>query len=232
VRPDGLDAAGHYTSARDLLHLARVAMREPLFRRLVRIKTTTIPGGRALRNWNDLLFTYPGMIGVKTGHTSAAGWNEVAAARRHGATVYAIILGSPSRSQRNADLVRLLNWGFDQYRTVRTIAAGRVYAHALEPFSDRKLALVAARPAFTTVRVGEPLVQRVVAPAMIDPPVRQGAELGEVRIYERGKIVARSPLVAAAAVGEPGFGQRAGWYAGRALHHTGDLLRSVAGFFT
>jgi D-alanyl-D-alanine carboxypeptidase (penicillin-binding protein 5/6) len=232
VRPDGLDAAGHYSSARDLLKLARVAMREPLFRTIVRIKTTTIPGGRFLRNWNDLLFSYRGTIGVKTGHTSAAGWNEIAAARRDGLTIYAIILGSPSRSRRNADLERLLDWGFDQYRTVQPIVSGRVYARALEPFSDHKLPLVAADAAFARVRVGESLVQRVVAPAMVELPVEKGERVGEVRVFSDGKLVARSPLVAAEAAASPSFGRRVGWYAGRALHHTRDLLGSVVGFFT
>ena len=128
VRPDGLDAAGHYSSARDLFKLARVAMHKPLFRQLVRVRTTTIAGGRVLRNWNDLLFEYPGTIGVKTGHTSAAGWSEVAAARRNGITLYAVLLGGQSRSGRNADLVEMLDWGFDQYRTVRAVDAGRTYA--------------------------------------------------------------------------------------------------------
>ena len=42
-------------------------MDEPLVRQLVRKRTAEIPPGRTLRNWNDLLWTYPGLIGVKTG---------------------------------------------------------------------------------------------------------------------------------------------------------------------
>jgi D-alanyl-D-alanine carboxypeptidase len=232
ARPDGLDAPEHYSSARDLFKLARIAMHKPLFRKLVRIRTTTIAGGRSLRNWNDLLFTYPGMIGVKTGHTGAAGWNEIAAARRNGMTIYAIILGSPSRGQRNEDLAHLLDWGFDQYRTVQTITAGRTYARALVPFSDARVRLVATVPAFALVRVGQPIVQRIVAPAMVRLPVHQGERLGEVRVYAKGKLVGRSPLVAAETVERASFGRRAGWYAGRALHHAGDLFRSFAGLFT
>ena len=84
ARPDGLDAAGHYSSARDVFKLARVAMHKPLFRQLVRDPDDDDRRAGDLRNWNDLLFSYPGMIGVKTGHTSDAGWSEVAAARRKG----------------------------------------------------------------------------------------------------------------------------------------------------
>ena len=104
VRPDGLDVPGHYSSARDVLKLARVAMKKPLVRRLVAMQSATIAGGRSLFSWNDLLGRYPGLIGVKTGHTDAAGWCEVAAARRDGVTIYTVVLGSPTRAQRNADL--------------------------------------------------------------------------------------------------------------------------------
>jgi serine-type D-Ala-D-Ala carboxypeptidase (penicillin-binding protein 5/6) len=232
VRPDGLDAAGHYSSARDLFKLARVAMHKPLFRRLVRIQTTTIPGGRSLRNWNDLLFTYPGMIGVKTGHTSAAGWSEVAAARRDGVTIYAVLLGSSSREGRNADLARLLDWGFDQYRSVTAIRGGAVYAEALVPFTDGRLRLVAAEPAYALVRVDRDLVERVVAPAMVDLPVEQGQKLGEVQVLDQGKVIATQPLLAAESIEEPGFGRRLGWYAGRAVDHAGDLFSGFVGLFT
>src|SRR5687768_15688422 len=69
VRPDGLDVFGHVSSARDVTELARIAMRNPLIRSLVDERTETISGGRRLHTWNDLLGRFPGVVGVKTGHT-------------------------------------------------------------------------------------------------------------------------------------------------------------------
>lgn len=232
TRPDGLDATGHHSSARDLFKLSRVAMHKPLFRQLVRIRTTTIAGGRTLRNWNDLLFAYPGTVGVKTGHTSGAGWSQVAAARRNGITIYAVLLGGASREGRNADLVELLDWGFDQYRTVRAVHGGRVYAEALVPFGGDRVPLVAEASSELLVRVNLPLVERVVAPAMVDPPVARGQRLGEVQVLLGGEVVARQPLVAAEAVPEPDLGERLGWYAGRALHHASNLFSGLLGLFS
>ena len=80
VRPDGLDVAGHVSSARDVTTLARVAMNDPTVRSIVRLRSADA-AGRHLFTWNDLLGRFPGIIGVKTGHTSAAGWSQVAAAR-------------------------------------------------------------------------------------------------------------------------------------------------------
>lgn len=230
-RPDGLDASGNYSSARDVFRLARVAMRKPLFRELVRIRRTAV-AGRVVQNRNDLLFSYPGTIGVKTGHTSDAGWSEVVAARRDGVTIYAVLLGGPSRAQRNADLARLLDWGFDQYRRVSLVEPGRTYAEALVPFSDRRLALVAQAPVIAVAQLGRPLVERVVATAMVDLPVAKGEELGEIRILDGAKVIATRPLVAAESIGEPSVGQRLRWYAGRALDHAGDAFGSLFGLIS
>ena len=104
VRPDGLDAPGHVSSARDVTTLARLLMQKPVVRKIVAMRDATIEGDRRLHTWNDLLGVYPGVIGVKTGHTAAAGWSEVGAVRGPGVTVYATILGSPSRRVRNDGL--------------------------------------------------------------------------------------------------------------------------------
>ncbi len=230
VRPDGLDAPGHISTARDTFRLARIAMDEPLVRQLVRKRTAEIPPGRKLRNWNDLLWTYPGLTGVKTGHTSQAGWAEVAAARRGPTQVYAVILGSPSRAKRNADLTQLLDWGFDQYARFPLVREGRRYATAAVPFAeDEQLELVAADGASRLVRLGDGtrFVQQVIAPEMVALPVRQGQKLGEVVVSDGNGEVARVDLVAARAVSEPSFQERAGWYADRALDEAGDMLAAV-----
>ena len=222
VRPDGLDAAGHVSSARDVTTLARILMQKPVVRQVVAMRDATIEGGRRLHTWNDLLGTFPGVVGVKTGHTTAAGWSQVAAVRGPGVTVYATVIGSPARSIRNGDLVELMKWGLARFRVVSLISPGRVYARAETPYDREQVSLVAPRSVRRAVLVDRPLVERVIAPTSVELPVRQGEQLGEVRVYDRGKVVARSPLVAARAVKEPSTIDRAGWYAGaaRAPEHT------------
>ena len=112
-------------------------MREPVIRRLAATRDARIAGGRSLHTWNDLLGRFPGLVGVKTGHTSGAGWCQVAAARGPGFTIYATILGSPSRGERNADLAELLEYGVSQYRLLPVIAAERTYATAELPVRAR-----------------------------------------------------------------------------------------------
>ncbi|HEY7397180.1 MAG TPA: serine hydrolase [Gaiellaceae bacterium] len=225
VRPDGLDAAGERSSAADVTRLARIVMRDPFVRRTVAQETATISGGEVLHTWDDLLGRVPGVIGVKTGHTDAAGWCQVAALRGPGGTlIYAAILGEPSRSVRNDDLTSLLVWAEAQYRVVPVVQARRVYAHAQLPYGDQPLALVAARPLRAAARIGRPLTERVTAARSVSLPVRKGAVLGRVQIWSGGRLVGSRDLIAARSVPRPSALRRLGWYAGRSAHHLVQLI--------
>jgi len=219
VRPDGLDAPNEHSSAADVTRLARIAMHNREIRDVVRLTSDTIAGGRALHTWNDLLGTFPGLIGVKTGHTSAAGWCEVAAARRPGLTVYTTILGSSSRAERNVDLAALLRWGLSRYRVSSVIRPGRPYALAQAGYGRAPLRLVAAKRVQRAVRVDRLLVARILATAAVRLPVRAGQQLGVIRVYSGKRLVASRPLVAARSIERPGLAGRVGFYAGRTAKH-------------
>jgi D-alanyl-D-alanine carboxypeptidase (penicillin-binding protein 5/6) len=224
VRPDGLDASGAYSTAHDVTVIAQEAMKIPFVRDTVRQTTAVISGDRTLHTWNDLLGVVPGVIGVKTGHTSQAGWSQVAAVRSDVGTIYATILGSPSRAQRNADLQTLLAWGISQYRIVDAIEPRSTYAEAKLPFGKGALELVAAKPLRLVVRPGHPLVQKVIAPMSLDLPVKRGQVVGRVQVWSGSKLLGQRALVAARSVGKPGLGGRIGWYASRTAHNVVSLV--------
>jgi len=219
VRPDGLDEPGEVSSAADVVKLAEVAMHNPTIRRIVGERSAIISGDRHLTTWDDLLGSFPGLIGVKTGHTDNAGWCQVAAVRGDGLTVYTAILGSPSRSRRNSDLSLLLAWGLARYRVTPLVQTGRAYASAGIGYGRTPVALVAERPLVRSVRLGRPFVERVTAPAVLSLPVAAGQALGEVRVYQDGRLVGSRPLVAARSAARPGLSQRVRFYAGRTVHH-------------
>jgi D-alanyl-D-alanine carboxypeptidase (penicillin-binding protein 5/6) len=224
VRPDGLDAPGHVSSAADVTKLARIAMRTRFIRDTVRRKTATISGGRTLHTWDDLLGLFPETIGVKTGHTSDAGWCQVAAARGRGVTVYATVLGSPTRSDRNDDAESLLAWGLDQFRVVPVVQRDRVYATVGVDYGLGSVGLVAASPEVAVARVGVPLTETVVAPVHASLPIRRGQVLGHVEVREGSRIVGRRDLIASRTINKPGVVGRLGWYAGRTVHHLTHLF--------
>jgi serine-type D-Ala-D-Ala carboxypeptidase (penicillin-binding protein 5/6) len=201
--------------------LGLAAMKKPLIRQLVRTEDASIAGGRTLHTWNDLLGEFPGVYGVKTGHTSAAGWSQVAVARGNGVTIYATILGSPSRSVRNADLEELLGWGMSRYAVVQLAPPGRVYGRIPVGYGEEAVPVVAARPLRRAVRIGRPLEQRVVLETQADLPVRRGDVYGDLRIYDRGKLIGRTPLVAGEDREAPTAIERVRWYVGRTVSHIG-----------
>jgi serine-type D-Ala-D-Ala carboxypeptidase (penicillin-binding protein 5/6) len=221
ARADGLDAGGHYSTATDVTRLAEEAMRNPRIRSVVRLRTDSIAGGRRLHTWNDLLGLFRGLYGVKTGHTAAAGWCEVAAVKRDGVTLYTTVLGSPTRSQRNGDLAALLRWGLSRYRQVWLVQPQRIYVEARVGYGKHAVPIVPAAGVAGAVRVDRPLVERVVAPATLDLPVTRGERVGEVRVYSGKRLVARQPLLAGRSVARPSLGGRVGFYAGRTLRHIG-----------
>jgi serine-type D-Ala-D-Ala carboxypeptidase (penicillin-binding protein 5/6) len=224
VRPDGLDAPGEYSTASDVARLAIDAMKVPIIRDTVRDRTATISGDRTLHTWNDLLGVLPGVFGVKTGHTNKAGWCQVAAIRGQGVTLYAVILGSPSETQRDSDLEAMLEWGLDQFRVVDAISNVRVYAHVVLPYGKTPLALVARNSLLAVARVGLPLQERVVAPTKVSLPVTAGEVLGRVSVWEGSKLVGERPLVAARSVARPGVVGRVGFFAQRTAH---DMIRAL-----
>jgi len=211
--PHGLDARGHVSSARDATALIRYALGVPFIRDALSRSTVSLPGGREFSTTDDLLVSWPALLGGKTGHTRDAGWAQAAAARAGAVTVYGSVLGSDTRSSRNDALRELLEFGLTQYRRTIAIAATRVYAEAETGYGRPSVKLVALRTVVRTVRLGTPLVERVMAPSSVALPVRKGQRLGRVEVYDGNRLVASSTLVAAAAVSEPGLFGKARWYA-------------------
>lgn len=124
VTPHGLDAPGHYSSARDLATIARYAMRNRLFRQIVRTGSYHIPATRHngehwLANINYPLFWYPGVDGVKPGDTDNAGLCQVISARRDGHHLLAVLLNTPTLVR---DLRTLLDYGSHDFRWVQAPA--------------------------------------------------------------------------------------------------------------
>jgi hypothetical protein len=96
-----------------------------------------------------------------------------------------------------------------------------VYGRVPVTYGEEAVPVVAARPVRRAVRIGRPLEQRVVLASRADLPVRRGDMLGEVSIYDRGRLLGRTPLVAAEDRDEPTAVDRVRWYAGRTVDHIG-----------
>jgi serine-type D-Ala-D-Ala carboxypeptidase (penicillin-binding protein 5/6) len=120
VNPHGLDESGHYTTAGDLAQLARFALSFPLFRQIVAtpelvVAATSEHPGYDWISTNTLLAAhYPGIIGIKTGHTGDAGYCLVFAAQRSYGELLGVVLGDGPDPERFNNATALLDWAFAQ----------------------------------------------------------------------------------------------------------------------
>lgn len=96
VNPHGLDADAHLSSAMDLLVLTQQLLAYSLFREIVATSSAEV-AGHALQSTNQLLETFPGADGIKTGTTTAAGECLIASITRDGRRLLIVILGSDDR---------------------------------------------------------------------------------------------------------------------------------------
>ena len=215
--PVGLDVAGNYSSAADLLRLAQIDLRNPFFARTVAMPSARLTSGahtRVVINRNDLVGRYPWVDGVKTGHTLQAGYVLVGAAHRSGVHLLSVVLGAPTESDRDADTLALLRYGFSRYRTVAVVRAGQRLASVAIKFAGGTVPLVAASTIVRTLPADDRLAVVVHGvPANVTGPIRAGTREATATVSDRGRTIARVSLVTARAVPKPTLGQRLQHYA-------------------
>ena len=189
--PNGLDAPGHYSTARDLAILASYAMENPIFYKTVSAKNVTI-GQRYLRNHNKLLWQVEGADGVKTGFTRAAGRILVSSATRDGRRLIAVTINDPDDWQDHA---QLLNQGFANFTHERIVSAGDVVG-TLEIAGGQTgvVQLVAAADFDYALSPDEEPELVIPGPGFVYAPVAAGADAGFAHVCIDGKSVGKVPL--------------------------------------
>ncbi|MBE6888909.1 MAG: D-alanyl-D-alanine carboxypeptidase [Ruminococcaceae bacterium] len=204
VTPSGLDANGHYTTARDLARLTAYAMENDTFREIVCCKSAQVEYGnppylRTLYNSNKMLTRYNGAIGVKTGFTDNARRCLVSAAERDGVTLIAVTLNAGDDWN---DHTKMLDYGFTQVKSFplelscseRVAVAGT--GQSVEVYAEQdEIALLPSQR--------ERLTRRVMLPKFVYGSVRQGEELGYIEFSIDGKAVKTCPLYASSSVTAP-----------------------------
>ena len=128
MNANGLHDENHFTTARDMALLTRVAMQNETFRQIALAADYVLPKdniyrARTIKNGNNFVAKaegkesryYPYATGVKTGTTSAAGNCLVGSASKDGVNLISVVFGSSSDEARYTDSIRLMEYGFSQY---------------------------------------------------------------------------------------------------------------------
>jgi serine-type D-Ala-D-Ala carboxypeptidase (penicillin-binding protein 5/6) len=208
ANPIGLDDPLNYSTARDLAARTFDLMQRPRFARVVDTPSAVLESGarpRTVDNRNLLISTYPFVNGVKTGHTSQAGYLLVGSASgRNGGRVISVVMGEPSEAGRDVDTLKLLRWGLGQFHRVRVLDRQRALDRGDIEYRDERVAFVPQRGAVVTLRDGEDVKRVVHAPEEVSGPLAAGERVGFVTVFVDGERVRRLPLVTATDVPKAG----------------------------
>ena len=208
VNPNGLPATNHYSTASDMARIATYCMKNENFRKLVATNHTSIrwisPKEKfaELNNTNQLLSTYKGANGIKTGWTVAAAGCLAASAKRGDIELIAVIMHSPDSNTRFVDATELLNYGFERVRMVNGIDKEQVEKTVFVRGGKRATLSVGVKENlnFPLMANEDPKLLKVTydVPRVVDAGkgIHEGDVLGEAILRYDGKPVARMPLVA------------------------------------
>jgi D-alanyl-D-alanine carboxypeptidase (penicillin-binding protein 5/6) len=190
------------------------------------LKKYRYPGTPAANdtNRNLLLFRDPTVDGLKTGHTSAAGYCLIATARRDfpnlGAKntpgsrrLMAIVLGAANENARATEAQKLLNWGYTAFEAVKLFDAGQAVVSPAV-WKGKSPLIKLGRPEAIVVAVpagsGGKLKTQVVRPNPLVAPFLRGQAVGSLKVLAANDaVVAEVPLLALEAVEESGVLGRA-----------------------
>ncbi|HTW11185.1 MAG TPA: D-alanyl-D-alanine carboxypeptidase family protein [Solirubrobacteraceae bacterium] len=198
--PSGLDTPGNYSSPDDLVRLADYDMRSfPFFRRTVALRSARIVVGdypETVTNTDTLLGAVPWITGVKTGHTTEAGYVLVSEGSQRGLTLIASVLGTDSEAMRNASALALLEYGFANFHRITPLRRGQTIARVPVAYSGSPARIVAAAGYSSVVPTSARTRLRTTGvPRQLSGPMRAGAVVGHVRVEVGGRVVADEPLV-------------------------------------
>lgn len=208
VNASGLPDPQHLTTVRDLATLAKnLISRFPQYLHYYSQKEYTYNGIKQ-NNRNRLLWTDSTVDGLKTGHTSSAGYCLVSTALRDGRRVLAVVVGAASDSARTENSLKLLNWSFQNFETVKVFDAdspavtARVWEGEVET-----VGLGSLKPSWVTVPRGKAADIKPVAQYTqpLIAPLQKGDKVGTVAVSLDGKVLREESLHVLSNVAEAGF---------------------------
>ncbi len=203
----GLDADGHYSSARDIAVMSSELLKHDLIRNYTSIWMDTLRDGTfGLSNTNKLVRFYEGCTGLKTGSTSKALYCISASAERDGMELIAVVLASPTSQKRFEDAKKLLNYGFASFEifskeielpTEIEVEGGKEKSVPIQ--STRSVRFLTEKGMGSKIGIDISLEKKISAPADKDQKV------GEINLVVGENIIENYPIVLAETIKKATF---------------------------
>jgi len=149
-------------------------------------------------NRNNLLRTFPGVDGLKTGYIDESGYNIAVTAQRDNTRFISVTLGAENSRRRDADNFLLLTWAFENFKTVRPVIEN-IPKERLYKGKDKTAEFTLAYPADFTSPAGraDSLKYETVINNPLIAPLPEGAEVGYIMISDNSGELNRVPLITA-----------------------------------
>lgn len=213
VNPHGLHDDDHYTTAADLCTVTREAMKNKTFRDIVAMTQAVIPATeksdtRTFTNTNGLISTlkytnyfYENAIGVKTGHTSQAGFCLVSAAKEGDLEVIGAVMNAENEDDRHYDSRNMLSYAIDNFKAVTPVKKDEMLTEVKVRFGSGADHTTLSVAKDVTVTVPEDtedgsIEVRTVVPDYIAAPVEEDEAVGKVEVVLDGKVIGSADLLA------------------------------------
>lgn len=199
--PHGLDETGHYSTAYDMALITRYALRIPVFNEIV--KTTSIQmGNRYLQNTNEMLTSYPGADGVKTGYTGKAGRCLITSATRDGRRFISVVLFCDSREQRALSSKKILDYAFSMYYPRTVISSEYLGTLPVIKGFEKNVPVYVEKTVTMPLSDSEManLYTKISLPGYVHAPVTEKSVVGTLSVYLGDRILCESPIRAGKAV--------------------------------
>jgi D-alanyl-D-alanine carboxypeptidase (penicillin-binding protein 5/6) len=212
---NGMPDPHHYTSAADLAVLSAHLIRDyPEYYSIFAVKDFTYNKIKQ-PNRNRLLWIDPTVDGLKTGHTKAAGYCLIASAKRPlpGAPeasrrLVSVMMGEPKEHNRTQDSLKMLNYGYTAYETIRLYKANQIIdTPRVYQGRENTVPVGVKHDQYITVPkgVGEKIKPVFEGHPLLAGPIADGQALGVVKIVADGKELTQFPAVALKAVPQAGI---------------------------
>lgn len=194
----GLPDPQLYTTARDMATLARAMIKNFPESYKVYQQKEFFYNNIKQHNRNLLLYRDPTVDGIKTGHTSSAGYCLVASAQRENMRLIAVVLGTESDSARAEQAQTLLNYGFRTFKTQQLAKKNQVISEvSVWKGQKNKLPIGFADDAYVTIPQGKTNIETAVSvKSQLIAPIQAGTPVGVMQVKLNNEIISEQPVVA------------------------------------
>lgn len=204
VTPNGLDKGNHHSTARDMALIGAYAIKNDEFLRISNTQNVSFTSNKksySIVNKNQLLNSYEGAIGIKTGFTGKAGHCFVGAAKREDITLVSVVLasgwGTAGKAKKWTDTREILNYGFDNYKKYSII--GKDIDICVDKAKVSKTSLKYKNSVELLLNEDEKnnISFKNNVPNLIEAPVNAGDKIGTGEVYVGSEKVAEIDIIAA-----------------------------------